>query len=242
MSSPLSYQSQPTRQARSKDGRSSRTRSIRQSLHQIKIKLDCAYGIQEPLAVSSDVSFWYKELLPTAWYSDFQKLLSIRQFRRNGWRKREFRPMTCVVSNLPTIRRSYGELMEQNQRSLPIKTKNRVLQFHRYTFSLQFFVSWRLMFYRWATPRVTFTSQKIAVLGVRWSGLQHLNLPFWASFLRLGKEPLCCPHTFLSKGMGQSISDQIPAWGHGNLSGSFIYELPRVGKWPVKEMCHQAFF
>ena len=112
MTSPLYYQSQPTRQARCKDGRSSRTRSIRQSLHQIKIKLDCAYGIQEPLAVSSDVSFWYKELLPTAWYSDFQKLLSIRQFRRNGWRKREFRPMICVVSNLPTIRRSYGELME----------------------------------------------------------------------------------------------------------------------------------
>ena len=112
MSSPLSYQSQPTRQARSKDGRSSRTRSIRQSLHQIKIKLDCAYGIQEPLAVSSDVSFWYKELLPTAWYSDFQKLLSIRQFRRNGWRKREFRPMICVASNLPTIRHSFGELME----------------------------------------------------------------------------------------------------------------------------------
>ena len=138
--------------------------------------------------------------------------------------------------------RTDGTPVRQNQRSLPIKTKNRVLQFHRFTFSLQFFVSWWLMFYRWATPRVTFTSQKIAVLGVRWSGLQHLKLPFWASFLRLEKEPLCRPHTFLSKGMGQSISDQIPAWGHGNLSGSFIYELPRVGKWPVKEMCHQAFF
>ena len=112
MTSPLYYQSQPTRQARCKDGRSSRTRSIRQSLHQIKIKLDCAYGIQEPLAVSSDVSSWYKELLPTAWYSDFQKLLSIRQFRRNGWRKRKFMPMICVVSNLPTMRRSFGELME----------------------------------------------------------------------------------------------------------------------------------
>ena len=112
MTFPLSYQSQPTRQARCKDGRSSRTSSIRQSLHQIKIKLDCAYGIQEPLAVSSDVSFWYKELLLTAWYSEFQKLLFIRQFRRNGWRKREFRPMICVVWNLPMIRRSFGELME----------------------------------------------------------------------------------------------------------------------------------
>ena len=110
MTSPLYYQSQPTRQALFTDGRyRERDPSVKVCT---KIKLDCAYEIQEPLAFSSDVSFWYKELLPTAWYSDFQKLLSIRQFRRNGWRKREFRPMICVASNLPTIRRSFGELIE----------------------------------------------------------------------------------------------------------------------------------
>ena len=100
MTFPLSHQSQRTRQALCKDSRyRERDPSVKVCT---KIKLDCAYGIQEPQAVSTDVSFWYKELLPTAWYSEFQKLLSIRQFRRNGWREREFRPMIGVVSNLPS--------------------------------------------------------------------------------------------------------------------------------------------
>lgn len=154
-----------------------------------KIKLACAYGIQEPLAVSADVSYWCKELLPTAWYSEFHTFLSIRQFRRNGWREREFRPMTCVVSNLPMIRRSFGELMKhlfvKIKDHFPLKKKTGFFSSTALSFPYK---SWRLIFFRWATPSVTFTLQKIAVLGVRWSGLQHLNLPFWGIFLCLEKK------------------------------------------------------